>query len=234
MSRHRDVVVAFAVGATIGALGASLHELWPPAVRVALFLLSPGTFVGAPFAQFVMFGGYQFALFTIGTLAAMANGFTYATIAFLFRIGSETGRPPAVRRGAVALAVVSVTVWIAFSGFEVVRSLTESRPPAFATDSPLTGRWEGDYRNQRIEMTAALICRPRVDGTLDGVLYIGGRREGDLYVGSYRGDSLGFIAGRELYRARRDGKRMTVEHLVRGQTFGVIELHFVGPYTRDD
>src|SRR5262245_14465442 len=88
MSRHRDVVVAFAVGATIGALGA--FELWPPAVRVALFLLSPGTFVGAPFAQFVLFGGYEFALFTIGTLAAVANGFTYATMAFLFRIGSET------------------------------------------------------------------------------------------------------------------------------------------------
>ena len=62
----------------------------------------------------------------------------------------------------------------------------------------------------------------------------GRRREGELYAGTYRCDSLSFIAGRELYRARRDGNRMMVEHLVRAQTFGLIELHFVGPDTRDD
>jgi hypothetical protein len=233
MSRHRSLVVAFALGAAIGALGGFVHEVWPPPVTIVLFLLSPGSFVSAPIAPFVLFGDLQTAQFTIATLVAVANGFIFATVALLFRVGREAGSP-VVRRSALACAVASITAWIAFSAFQVVGSLAESRPPAFATDSPLTGRWEGDYRNQRIEMNAALICRPRVDGTLDGVLWIGGRREGDLYAGTYRGDSLGFIAGRELYRARRDGNRMTVEHLVRGQTFGVIELHFVGPDIRDD
>jgi hypothetical protein len=232
MSRHRGVIASFALGVTIGALSGFVHEVWPPPVQIALLLLSPGSFLCAPFVPFVLFGDLQSAQFMVATLVAVSNGFAFATVALLFRVGKEAGTPIA-RRSALAVAVASVTAWIVFSSVQVVGDWAASRPPAFATHSPLTGRWEGDYRNQRVEMNAALICRPRDDGTLDGVLYIGGRREGELYAGTYRGDSLSFIAGRELYRARRDGNRMVVEHLVRGRSFGVIELHFVGPDIRD-
>jgi hypothetical protein len=126
-----------------------------------------------------------------------------------------------------------VGVWTVFSVSQVLGSLPDALPPRIDAHSPLVGRWEGEYRNRGLVMRAALICRPRVDGTLDGVLYLGGRRRGELHAGTYGGDSLAFIAGNALYRARRKGDQMTVETLIRGEVFGVIELRHVGTNTRD-
>jgi hypothetical protein len=233
MIRLRGGIV-FTIGATIGALNAFFPAVWPLPLTIALLVLCPGSIILAPVAGHLMFGGLQFALFLIAAYAAVANGLTYVAVWFLFRMGLEKRNNPALRRAALTLAIVSVGAWTAFSVSSVVASLPDALPPAIATQSRLAGRWEGDYRNGRLEMSAVLICRPRVDGTLDGVLYLGGRREGELYAGTYRGDSLAFIARRALYRARRNGDRMTVEALGRNEVFGVIELHHAGTDTHDE
>jgi|SRR5262245_19747454 len=225
--------IASVIGAAIGALAAFFPGVWPLPVAMALFVLCPGSFVLAPIMGHLMFGGLQFASVMAAIYATVMNGLTYAVVWFLFRMGLETRNAPALRKGALALAIVSVSVWTAFSVSLVLGSLPDALPPAIATHSPLVGRWEGDYRHGRVEMSAVLICRPRADGTLDGVLYLGGRREGELHAGTYRGDTLTFIAGNSLYRARRKGDQMTVEALLRGEVFGVIELRHVGPDTHE-
>ena len=97
---------------------------------------------------------------------------------------------------------------------------------AFASSTPLAGRWDGVFHGGRGDQPVTFVCRPGIGGSLGGLLYMGGDLMGPLEEGRIDGDSLRFRVMNFELRAHRSGDQMTVSLFVPNGRTHEFDLRF--------
>jgi cyanophycinase len=103
--------------------------------------------------------------------------------------------------------------------------------PIAAAASPLAGRWDGVFHGGRGDQEVVLICRPGSNGTLGGLIYMGGDLMGPIENGSVTGDSLRFNVMNFLFLAKRSGDQMALQLVIAHGKTHDMALHFTSADT---
>lgn len=215
---------AFLIGALVAFLqGGALSDVpWP--VRLLLYHLCPGYFVGFPL--FSLVGAMGLAsigfFFVVGILV---NGLIFGLASNLIR------RSLRGERAARLALTLGMGVW--FTWAAVITFGAWPRPEHLAPvdlSSPLAGRWNGVLHARRGDRSIVLVCHPRADSTLDGYLYVHGWDMGSFDSGAHSPDALQFAIGEFHYTARVDHGQMVMVSSVSGFR-DTSELRFVSADT---
>lgn len=214
--------LAFVLGASI----VTAMLLFPPGAMLpsrVLGYLCPGFLLGITLVGGLLDApGWGWIL----PSAFFTNGLLYALVWYLARITVRG------RRAGVLVVVLGVGLWTAWYVQWCIENMPTPEPPIMPVDlaSPLAGRWEGVMDGVRFDPQVILICHPRTDGTLDGLLYVNGYFSGPFFEGEFAGDSLYFEVNSFQYGGHRDSSRLVMESRA-GSYARKIELRFVSADT---
>jgi hypothetical protein len=229
------VVVAFVLGAVIGAImavgGFSDSPRWPAPALMALDFLCPAALLPSGIFGQLFPGGFGSPHFRAIFLAylAVTNGLLYVIPWRLTRIGLDRRNSVAVRALALVPVIVTVGLWTAGSVRRNLQVWSEIVSPVVGPTDPasrLAGRWEGVTRKG--DLPVVLICRPRVGGTLDGLVYMDGGLMGRIENGTFAGDTFYYNIDSFRFRGHREADRMAIDLLLGRAWVREMELHLKG------
>jgi len=230
--RFRAIIgdaVAFVLGAAVAIMMVNATGKPGPMPMVTGFLNPGFPLAGLVLQPFAM--AFDLSLdwvWVLVAVSAIVNGLVYVTARRVVGM---------MLSGVWGIAIPLVLVVGAWTMGYVARvrenqaaTVPPPAPSPLDVRSPLAGRWDGIMHGATGNPPVVMICRPRMDGTLDGLMWTDGYFNGPFENGRFAGDSLNFELEFSQQRGARDSTRMSIASTMSGST-QMIDLQFTSADT---